>query len=236
MGKKLIAGLYILFIGALITGLVYGNIFIITSVNGKAKADFERRDELIFLNGTVSEIHYDFEDSLWIEINNSKLYNLYPIFKVNSYIEESNIDNLLNDVYYLMEVNDIFTIYYSGRCSINNRTIINTAYDDLENFWLGLAIPFTFIDILGGVIIIAMLIGGLSRIDDMDSKNKSYYKERSEQWKELCKKKTKEIKNLKKELSTNPYKPENLNIQYCHECGSKVKGNHCNYCGAEVRK
>ncbi|KKL95727.1 hypothetical protein LCGC14_1851680 [marine sediment metagenome] len=25
-------------------------------------------------------------------------------------------------------------------------------------------------------------------------------------------------------------------FQYCHECGSKIDGNHCSYCGAEVRK
>lgn len=239
MGKKLITIGFLIFIGSLITGLVFGNIVIISSVNDKAKAKFERRDELIFLNGTVSEIQYDFDEALWITINGSKLYNLYIVFRANDYIEKDTADNLISDAYYLMDVNDTITIYVSGRTLIDNLTFIKTAWDDLEGLSMVLGMSLTVMGCLGSLAIIGLLIAGICRIDDMDIRGKGYYKQKLEKKEKYMKTLEVKITNQKKiikALSIGSYKPENLNIQYCHECGSDAKGNHCNYCGAEVRK
>ncbi|KKL48403.1 hypothetical protein LCGC14_2325870 [marine sediment metagenome] len=246
MGKRINYGLVVGIFALCITGIVYGDIMITNSITKDAIKNFEQNDGMIFLNGTITEIQYDFDDDMWLEINGSN-YDLGDFFNNNAYNLQEDVSGILNDFYYLLDVNDTLIIYNSGRTLINNKVVITREYLDLDNFEIGLFMTLIFINV--GLVAILTVIAGYSIDDIYYSKDKNYYKEKLDKRNQKLKKLIeyndslrKEVKELKAiqiqgeilgvQLDMSKMKA----IQYCHECGSKIEGKHCSYCGAEVRK
>ena len=244
MGKKLSVFVVLEIIALCLSGVIYLSININDSIRNKQKNHFERRNSTIFLNGTISEIQYDFDVDMWLTINERK-YNLGYIYRVNNYIEDATVTGLLIDFYYLLEVGNIITIYESARTLVNNETIvIKPNYMDLRGFELQLSGAIMSILVVSIVLLIVFFCLSIVFIDDIPDTKKL------QRWIDELKEETKKVKRENKELKKRVEKTEiellkynkgnELNlvtplIRYCHECGSKVKGSHCNFCGAEVR-
>jgi len=244
MGKRINYGLVVGIFALCITGIVYGDIMITNSITKDAIKNFEQNDGMIFLNGTITEIQYDFDDNMWLEINGSN-YDLGDFFNNNAYNLQEDVSGILNDFYYLLDVNDTLIIYNSGRTLINNKVVITREYLDLDNFEIGLFMTLIFINM--GLVAILTVIAGHSIDDIYYSKDKHYYKEKNKEILEELSKERSKISKLKGEIEQSIHlQGEMLSsqldmskmkaFQYCHECGSKIDGNHCSYCGAEVRK
>jgi len=173
---------------SLFVGIIFGGIYVDNSVRNKARVNFELWNDIIFLNGTVSKIQFNFDDDIWITIENN-VYNLGDIYRSNDYVNgdgilvknKNVINELLNDLNYLLSINDIITIYNTGRTVINDREVLSRVYTDLANFEFSLVGTLTLCAI--GLYMILFILTYFACYSIFFMKDKKYYKEKSEKYK-----------------------------------------------------
>ncbi len=258
MGKNINYGMVVLVFILSLGGIIFGNLYIDNSVRSKAKINFELWNEIIFLNGTVLKIQFNLDDDMWITIEN-QVYNLGDIYRSSDYMSGENIRGnkimireYLNDLNYLLNVNDTITIYNTARTKINDREIFSMTYTDLRNFEFSLisSLVVLFLGLLFILCILSVVVG--TKIFYM--KDKKYYKEKMKKYKRIWEKhelqlniRVKEYNELQRSYNDLERKTKKFNVtfddirsvkrQYCHECGSEIlSSGNCVYCGAEVRK
>lgn len=235
MGKNLQYSLVVIFAIGCITGSILGCVKLVSSIDNKAKADFERRDATLFINGTILEIQYDFNNDLWLTLE-SGVYNLGDIYRKSDYRgskESLNINELLEDIYYVIEVNNSIIIYATGKTVIGNLIFFQRSYDNLYSYWF--AITGLIIGIMLPVVIIIILITYISCYEIYHSHGKTHYKKKYEKrgdtikhLEEVITTLRKEVKELKEQQKSVDMKSGSINSMeiYCHECGSKIEEKH----------